>query len=454
MSSFVFLGPSLARTDAEQILTATYLPPVAMGDIYQLVRDRAAPGDHILIIDGVFEQVPAVWHKEILFALSRGIHVYGASSMGALRAAELSRFGMQGIGKIFEQYHTGEIIDDDEVAVSHSFSERGFTVTSEAMVNIRSALAEAVATQVIDEPTANAIEATAKATFYPDRVWPTLLEAIDAPAADIAAFKEFLRTRRPNQKREDAITALHHLAFVEAHPPGAHSPNFHFEETSFWVGLTRTASGIRAHQQEATAEDTLAMATQRRLKSDTNAWQQHRQQALLQTCVEALGESLTVSATEYQAALVQFCRRHKLQTNAALTQWLAARDLTAAEFKSLITTEAKLQWLTHSQSAHIEALALCHSKCTAHYPEQKSAALAGVRLLNALGITKPSLEDTELTASQLQDWFENKTQQQLNFSEAALHALGYSSPRELIDEMIVQYLLDTHGETPQQLPAA
>ena len=43
----------------------------------------------ILIIDGVFQSEPAVRHKEILWALSLGVPVVGAASMGALRAAEL-----------------------------------------------------------------------------------------------------------------------------------------------------------------------------------------------------------------------------------------------------------------------------------------------------------------------------------------------------------------------------
>jgi hypothetical protein len=87
----VFLGPTLSHDDARDVLDAEYLPPAAHGDVLRaaLRRPRA-----IALVDGVFERVPAVWHKEILFALSEGIHVYGAASMGALRAAELDAFGM------------------------------------------------------------------------------------------------------------------------------------------------------------------------------------------------------------------------------------------------------------------------------------------------------------------------------------------------------------------------
>lgn len=51
--------------------------------------------------------VPAVWHKELLYTLQEGVEVCGASSMGALRAAELESFGMLGVGVIFQAYRDG-----------------------------------------------------------------------------------------------------------------------------------------------------------------------------------------------------------------------------------------------------------------------------------------------------------------------------------------------------------
>ncbi|OYW12122.1 MAG: hypothetical protein B7X34_02220, partial [Acidobacteriia bacterium 12-62-4] len=75
---------------------------------------------------GYFEQRLSVWHKEILWAMEAGIAVYGASSMGALRAAELAAYGMRGVGAIFEKFHSGEWLDDDEVAVSHATAEFDF----------------------------------------------------------------------------------------------------------------------------------------------------------------------------------------------------------------------------------------------------------------------------------------------------------------------------------------
>src|SRR5262245_54789158 len=103
-STVVFLGPSLPRQAAESILAADYRPPVRKGDIYALLTSGVS---RIIIIDGIFHNAPSVWQREILAALDQGIEVLGASSMGALRAAELHTFGMQGFGTIFEWYRDG-----------------------------------------------------------------------------------------------------------------------------------------------------------------------------------------------------------------------------------------------------------------------------------------------------------------------------------------------------------
>ena len=99
-----------------------YRGPVAQGDVYRAVT-AVEPLESIGIIDGQFDHVPAVWHKEILWAMDRGVHVYGSASMGALRAAELHAFGMEGVGEIFECYRDGTLEDDDEVAVVHGAAD-------------------------------------------------------------------------------------------------------------------------------------------------------------------------------------------------------------------------------------------------------------------------------------------------------------------------------------------
>jgi hypothetical protein len=103
----------LPYTEAEKILSADYFPPASRGDIYRIIASGVRT---IVLIDGVFHSTRSVWQREILDALGDGIEVLGASSMGALRAAELHPFGMAGHGTIFEWYKNGLIEGDDEVA--------------------------------------------------------------------------------------------------------------------------------------------------------------------------------------------------------------------------------------------------------------------------------------------------------------------------------------------------
>jgi hypothetical protein len=131
----IFLGPSLPIAEAREILDAVYLPPAKQSDLLSAVTTYKP--DIIGLIDGVFLNLPSVWHKEILYALEQGVAVYGASSMGALRAAETEAFGMVGVGEIYRMYASGELLDDDEVVMVHGPEDTGYRPFSEPMVNVR-----------------------------------------------------------------------------------------------------------------------------------------------------------------------------------------------------------------------------------------------------------------------------------------------------------------------------
>jgi hypothetical protein len=251
MSTYVFLGPTLPVEVARSILPeAVYLPPVSMGDVYVLLAQNP---QRIAIVDGLFERTPAVWHKEILFALSRGVRVLGSSSMGALRAAELRRFGMVGVGRIFEAYRDGVLEDDDEVALGHAPAEQGWRPLSEAMVNIRLGLRRAEQRGLIAARTHDVLLQVAKQTFYRERSWPGALEAgagLGLPAAELDALREFVVRERPDQKREDAVELLEGLAREGSECEQA-APNFYFEPSSLWeemTGLESLARGLDQRQ--------------------------------------------------------------------------------------------------------------------------------------------------------------------------------------------------------------
>ena len=148
MTACIFAGPSLPPAARARLARVLWLPPAAQGDLYRAARTGPAA---IGLIDGYFGNVASVWHKEILWALERGIHVYGAASIGALRAAELADFGMHGIGVISAAYRDGTLQDDDEVALLHGPAETGYLPLSEPMVNLRSSFAAAVHANVLTE---------------------------------------------------------------------------------------------------------------------------------------------------------------------------------------------------------------------------------------------------------------------------------------------------------------
>lgn len=247
MSTYIFIGPTIREAEARQHLTATYLPPVSQGDIVSLLLQSPKV---IGIIDGYFERIPAVWHKEILLALSKGVHVFGAASMGALRAAELAVFGMVGVGQIFEWYQKGVIEADDEVAVRHAPASHGYRVTGEALVNIRRTLAQAVNDSVITPTTHDQLLVLAQQIPYLERDYPTLLaraKSLSLPPASLAALQAYPKI---NQKKLDAVALLDYIATLPADLK-PFQPDFKLHYTTKLVSLIEkdfclgTFEGIR-----------------------------------------------------------------------------------------------------------------------------------------------------------------------------------------------------------------
>ena len=209
MRAVIFVGPSLPPhfrpSDASAI---EWRPPVRQGELYRAALERPAA---IGVIDGYFEVMPTVWHKEILWAMAAGIHVFGAASIGALRAAELDAFGMQGIGRIYEAYREGVLEDDDEVAVLHGPEELGYPPLTEAMVNIRATLDAAVQCGVMSQEVMERLTAIARTLFYKERTYEAVSRAASGaglPAGPLRAFADWLPAGRIDQKRHDAELML------------------------------------------------------------------------------------------------------------------------------------------------------------------------------------------------------------------------------------------------------
>jgi len=198
----VYLGPSLPHEEARALCPdATFLPPIRRGDLNAILGSEVSL---VCIIDGYFFQDSAVGHREILSLLRSGIFVIGASSMGALRAAELDSLGMEGVGVIYSLYRNGTLISDDEVALV--FDPETLSPLSDPLVNIRCTLRHARKEGVISEDVEALLIRTAEDLFYPERTYERIVSVLGIELR--TRLLEFISKSAIDQKRSDAIEAL------------------------------------------------------------------------------------------------------------------------------------------------------------------------------------------------------------------------------------------------------
>lgn len=331
MSIVVFLGPTMPLSQAQELLPdAVFRGPAAQSDIITVV-DTLAPAA-IAIIDGVFTQALSVWHKEILYALERGIAVYGASSMGALRVAETATFGAVGVGAIYQAYASGELNDDDEVAVMHATAEDGFMSLSDAMVNIRATVAAAVSAQVITEEQHDLLIDLAKSRFFTERTWAQLFRDAGEHLSDAAIheLKDFVRNYGIDQKREDAIELLTMLAEQGVTPP----PPVQVTRSHPFLAMYQRDRRVARGSTEVPLADIGAYAA-----LHTSEFEALNEHALNSALVDILAEMLKIEVSEadVQAERQRFFARLRILSEQAQATWLTDNDLTVVDAEEFFT---------------------------------------------------------------------------------------------------------------------
>jgi hypothetical protein len=414
VSAVVFVGPTLRAGQLPAIPGLIVLPPVAQGDLYRAAQRRPRT---IGIIDGYFDGVPSVWHKEILWAMAQGIHVLGSASMGALRAAELHDFGMRGVGRIFEAYRAGALPpwpepfeDDDEVAVIHGPAETGYLALSEAMVNIRVTLARAEAAGVIAAATRDALARLAKGLFYHDRSYDRLLGlAAEAslPAAELAGLAAWLPAGRVDQKGLDAqamLRAIEALLTSEAAPLQV---DYQLEWTEAWDDATVAAAGSRPADRTAAATWLSGDRILEELRLDPAAYAIARDRTLLRHLArrEAERRRRPGDARLQRAALDRLRARLGLFRRAELDRWLEANDLDAARLEQLVADEAHLEELIARPAAGLDEGLLDDLRLHGDYTAMVERARAKQALLASLGLDQPRAEDAGVTPAGLLAWY-------------------------------------------------
>ena len=406
MSVYIFTGPTLSPEEGRAELDAIYLPPVSQGDVYRATLDRPQA---IGIIDGYFECVPAVWHKEILWAMAEGIHVYGSASMGALRAVELAAFGMEGVGVIFEAYRNGTLEDDDEVAVAHGPAEMGYPPLSVAMVNIRFTLSAALKASVIRPATRTALERIGKSLFYQDRTFQRILadgadEAI--PAGELQAFSDWLPHGEVNEKKTEALAMLRLMGKQLAENPERKRVSYFFEYTDMWEHARRNAgqfgrAGIGAIHtilQERLLDE---------LRLDGEAYVRARQGALFRFL--ALEESwrlgLAVTPEMIDATIEAFRRERALLEPANVERWREEQYLDGDQFTRFLEDETRLREVEALDDQEVASYLPDHLRAIGEYGRLLARARDKQRVLEASGLQNPDLADAGQTQDQLLQWY-------------------------------------------------
>ncbi|CAI9399216.1 hypothetical protein ANOBCDAF_00229 [Pleomorphomonas sp. T1.2MG-36] len=226
----IFAGPSFHGADVRMSQGTQLRPPAAKGDILLAVEEGA---NVIGLVDGYFETTAAVWHKEILHALSCGVRLFGAASIGALRAAECAAFGMTGIGAIYEAYAAGLVEDDAEVALLHAPRELGYAPLSEPLVNIRATLDRLLGAGQIGDHQREALLEAASSIFYKERTWRAILATAMLSPDERVDIGVLVRRFRVDQKAIDAAALVKAVEKADdVRSVGA--PTWEFSHTSYF----------------------------------------------------------------------------------------------------------------------------------------------------------------------------------------------------------------------------
>ncbi len=175
--SIAFIGSSLSLQAAEKIAFPhlNVRGPARRGDIENAVRQGVK---RIYLIDGVLigDYPPSPY--EIVAAMQKGVMMLGAASLGAIRAVELSRHGMLGIGWVYNQYLQGKIVRDDELLVL--FTENNFRALTWPLVNLRYAIAWLTRNRKVDLRKGLNFLKRCEQVYFTERTIPTLVKmAID-----------------------------------------------------------------------------------------------------------------------------------------------------------------------------------------------------------------------------------------------------------------------------------
>ena len=438
MTIAIFTGPTLPPDAASQVLPGTYLPPASHGDILRLMQRHPRP-TVIGIIDGYFQSMAGVRHKEILWAMSEGVHVFGAASMGALRAAELGDFGMIGVGAVFEALHSGELEDDDEVAVEHGPAELGYPRLSEAMVDIRATLARAAERGIIGPDVKDKLIALAKAQFFRSRSYELVLDQaseVGIGKGSIEALRTWLPTGQYSQKRADAVEMLQTIATFMSSSPTRKIVTYRFERPDTWEHDLASAALSQADGEEVHTEEVL---DELRLVPDAYSAVHRRAFARALALREAAQQS--VRAEKALANAASELAPDRLTEPDRWRRWAKANDLTDEAFDRLIADQAREKLIESMVEPLLKRQLVDSLRIAGLYPEMAQRAARKRLLLRTRDRAHPTLEEIGMSAPALVAWHCQRIDEDIpqDLDEHAKR-LGFADAGALLRALAHEYL--------------
>lgn len=344
MNCVIFTGPTLSAEAAKNIVEATYLPPAKQGDIMAAIFTHHP--DVIGIVDVCNDDALPVWHKEILFALENGILVYGSGGIGALRAIETERFGMIGVGAIFQRLKSQFVSSDDAVMSVYEEREGTFRRLSEPLVNIEATFESAVQAGIIDQAFSARLMQHCHALYYKDRNFASIFHDAEQQGASqeqIDALRAYCAQHYRDLQKEDALLLLDAIKTAKPERAESRYRKIIDPQDNVFLHVLKYRDREVCHQNNRAPLYAVAdyIAVHHPEMDELMVRAKNR------FLVGYLANLLRVEATdeEIERETQAFMTRYGLRDEQAFEEWLRQNDLIVEEFSRLMKENARMHKL-------------------------------------------------------------------------------------------------------------
>ena len=197
MRGLVFVGPSL-HARSVSIAGLELAPPAVRGDLLR-AADRGAR--RIGLVDGELFQRATITPGEVRAVAARGVRIWGAASVGALRAVECPE-SMTGVGEVYVGFRDGSLIGDDEVALT--YDPQTYAPVAYPLVNLRAAARIGAEAGWWTAAAAAAMIDLLRARPFYDRTLTAIAEAAARSSMSLERFRHALADPASDVKGRDA----------------------------------------------------------------------------------------------------------------------------------------------------------------------------------------------------------------------------------------------------------